>query len=268
MSFGYIPDIPDEGDRAYAASLSKLGGPPPEFLSWLDFVSYWRGQASTSSCVAHGACQQAEIVLRQETWEKVENPLSRFAVYAGGRLPLPSGVTMDEGSRPRDVLHFMYTYPITTENRWSHEHGMAHVNERPPPIAEATGVVLKEKFRYSRVGLGLSGDALIEAVIDALRVGPVGVGRTVYDSYMTHRGAGVLPAPDAEERPAGQHYTIFTGYRENGRELEELGSWPNWGFHRDFIRSIGYVSCDHLRASYLDLWQLQPIPKLVDGVVS
>lgn len=266
MSFGYIPDVSDDRDRAYAAAPSMLEGPPPEAVSWLDFVSYWRGQAGTSSCVAHGACQQAEIVLKQEG-EQVEKPLSRFAVYAGGRLPLPGGVTMDAGSRPRDVLHFMYTYPVTTENRWSHEHGMAHVNERPPPIAEATGVVLKEKFRYSRVGSGLSGTNLIDTVIDALRVGPVGVGRTVYDSYMNHRGAGVLPAPGFGEKVAGSHYTIFTGYREHGRELEELGSWYNWGLQRDFIRSIGYVSCEHLLAP-VDLWQLQPIQKLVEEGVS
>lgn len=261
MSFGYIPDVLDARDRVYAAAPSALEGPPPESVSWLSFVSYWRGQAATSSCVAHGACQQGEIALRQRG-VKVENPLSRFAVYAGGRLPLPGGVAVDGGTRPRDVLHFMYTYPVTTENRWSHEHGIAHVLERPPPIAEATGVVLKGKLRYSRVGLDLVGDKLIEAVVDALRIGPVGVGRVVYESYTKHRGVEVLPAPGSDEKTAGSHYTIFTGYRNHGRELEELGSWTNWGFQKDFIRSIGYVSCDHLRAP-VDLWQLQPVLETV-----
>lgn len=251
--FGYIPDEPDELDGRFAIT---RGAPVQrvDSVQWLAFVREWRDQDFSSGCVSHGGCQELETLRARHGLPHVA--LSRFAGYGGARKYL-GGALVDGGSRPRDFYRHAQKIGVCPEAHWSHEHGLQNVNTLPDTAAEAEGAFLVDSFTYRRVGAGLRGDAFVDAVLDALQVGPVGFGRFVLTSYMRHRGTGVLPASAPGDREEGGHYTVLMGFEDRGQTLIDLNSWGGWGYPSGFVRSLARLHVDHLRAGYVDAWQVQ-----------
>ena len=260
---GGIRDAHDPNDALFAAP--RLGTMAlPQEVGHLQRFRRWRSQGATSSCVGHGTAQLLEACRVAAGLPEVA--ISRLGLYLNARLYLGLGEIQDSGSRPRDALRGASKLGVVSEERWPLD--LAHVNTRLPAELEAAGIAARFPFEYQRVGLGLTGGALVEAVLDALVFGPVGWGRMLRRSYMDHVGSGVLPAPRASEDQVGGHFTVLTGYRMGGDQLQEMGSWDGWGYTERVevqadrvvkLQSMAWQEAEALVDGWGDFWRVRPV---------
>jgi C1A family cysteine protease len=75
---------------------------------------------------------------------------------------------------------------------------------------------------YARVD-----NRVLEDLLEALTLGPVVGGFTVYESFESEPVArtGVVPMPGREEDPVGGHAVLVTGYVLSGRKFLVRNSW-------------------------------------------
>jgi hypothetical protein len=262
-ALGYLPDEHDERDAVFGAPRLGTRQPRLEAVSHLHSFRRWRDQGASNSCVGHGVVQQVEAARARAGLPEVA--LSPLGAYTTGRLYM--GPTLvDTGSRPRDVLRGGAKLGIAREASWPLD--LDRINERLPAELEAEGVALKGSYEYQRVGVGLTGAAFVDAVLDALQFGPVGWGRQVRASYLEHKGEDVLPAPTQDERVGGGHYTVIVASRLNGAEILDLNSWGGWGFsesvsvgvdRRVTLHSLGWLDVAHLLDGWVDAWQVKAL---------
>ena len=206
--YGWIRDIPDQRDYAYAAPLMRFpkGLPPSVDLRSECPPIYDQGQLG--SCTANGIA--AAIEFDQRKLGNMEFTPSRLFIYYNERV-IEGNVNQDSGAQIRDGIKSVATLGAPPETDWPYD--TSKYTEKPSDIAYADA--LKDIVTgYSRVAQNLS------QMEGCLAEGyPFVFGFTVYASFESDAVAqtGIVPMPASGERLLGGHCVAAVGYDSSRR---------------------------------------------------
>lgn len=246
---GWMKDIRDDRDLMLSARVPVPADykPREENLDNMLLVPRFESQRQTSSCVGNASARMTETNTVIAGLPDVA--LSSQDIYTKGRLShtQPGRPLEDTGTHIRPALHAVVKTGVCRQSEWPVNEST--INQRTPLEAELSGLV-RARGEYWR--LSSDPDQLQREVCWTVDTyGEVEIGMGVGNAYLYHAGDGILQAPHAREVLEGGHATRINSYRDGGRTLLNLGSWPGWGFsYRNaknaLIQSAGWISHEWL----------------------
>jgi len=219
--YGWVRDLPDARDFAYAAPLLRFpqGLPPSVDLRSECPPVYDQGQLG--SCTANAIAAAIEFD-QQKQGINAFVP-SRLFIYYNERV-IEGTVSQDSGAQIRDGIKSVATLGAPPETDWPYD--INKFAQEPPPgaFADAKKDVVT---LYARVAQNLV------QMQGCLASGyPFVFGFTVYDSFEGDAVAqtGTVPMPLPSENVLGGHAVAAVGYDDAKRVFVVRNSWgPDWG---------------------------------------
>lgn len=219
--YGWIRDIPDARDFAYAAPLLRFpkGLPPSVDLRSGCAPVYDQGQLG--SCTANGIAGAIEFDQRKQG--NAQFTPSRLFIYYNERA-MEGTIDQDAGAQIRDGIKSVVSLGAPPESDWPYV--IADFAEKPPQSAYTAALqdLVSSYARVSQTLLQMQG-CLAEGY-------PIVVGITAYASFESQKVAttGVVPMPATGEAVVGGHCVLVVGYDNAQRVFIVRNSWgSNWG---------------------------------------
>jgi len=246
--YGWVRDLPDARDFAYAAPLLRFpqGLPPSVDLRSECPPLYDQGQLG--SCTANAIGGAIEFDQRKQgTQEFVP---SRLFIYYNERV-IEGTVNQDSGAQIRDGIKSVATLGVPPETDWPYD--ISKFAQEPPPSAFADAKMDLVTV-YARVAQNLV------QMQGCLASGyPFVFGFTVYDSFESDAVAqtGNVPMPIPAENVLGGHAVVAVGYDNTKRVFIVRNSWgPEWG-----AKGYCYMPYEYLLTpSYSsDFWTIRSV---------
>ena len=243
--YGWLPDIPDQRDFAYAAPsavLLKL----PEKTDLRAFCPPVYDQGQLGSCTANAICAAFQFgLMKQKT--SAFTP-SRLFVYYNERM-IEHSVNNDSGAMIRDGMKTVNREGVCPEDEWPYL--TAKFAQKPPPTCY-TEALRHQVLSYHRV------PRLLEQMKGCLADGyPFVFGFTVYESFETADVAktGILNMPGTKESVLGGHAVLAAGYDDPSRRFIVRNSWSDkWGIKGYFTMPFDYLLAQNLSD---DFWTIR-----------
>ncbi len=244
--YGWIPDLPDQRDRIYAAPLAEIG-PLPRVVDLRSGCPAVYDQGALGSCTANaiaGALEFDQIKQRQAD----EFVPSRLFIYYNERV-IEGTVDEDSGAMLRDGIKSVAKQGAPHEPLWPY----LLAKFRAKPSAAAYRDALKHQaILYQRV------TPLLDQMRGCLASGfPFVFGFAVYESFESAAVArsGTVPMPSAGERQLGGHAVLCVGYEEVTRRFLARNSWgAAWGMKGYFTMPYDYLLDQNLSD---DFWTIR-----------
>ena len=249
---GWLPDVPDARDFAYAAPLKVMQNLPAKVdLKKLCPLVY--NQGGLGSCTANamsGAFQMAQVIQKKATWMP-----SRLFLYYNSRVYIHTE-NSDSGAFLRDVVKSMNKDGVCKEAEWTYDD-----NSRPgakftqkPPATCYQHALTNQILTYQRLQNSLT------VLQGCLAEGyPFAFGFSVYESFMSAvvKRTGIMPMPHiSTERMIGGHAVLAVGYDNTRQAFLVRNSWgTQWGLAGYFWMPYAYA-CSR-QAS--DFWTVRTI---------
>ena len=219
---GWVPDVPDARDFAYAAPITAMGQLQPQ----IDLRPgcppvYDQGQLGSCTANAIGAAFQFD-----EIKQAVSTPFmpSRLFVYYNERA-MEGTVSSDSGAQIRDGIKSIGKQGVCPEAEWPYVITEFAKKPSPPCYKDA----LKNRaIIYRRIPRDLT------QMRACLAEGyPWVFGVSVYDSFESAAAAqtGDIPMPNtAAEQMLGGHALLAVGYDDTRHVFRFRNSWATtWG---------------------------------------
>jgi C1A family cysteine protease len=252
--YGWVPDLPDARDLAYAAPVVAMGqlGPKVDLTPKCPPI-YDQGQLG--SCTGNAIAGAYEF---DEIKQKLSNPFtpSRLFIYYNERV-MEGTVATDAGAQIRDGIKSIAKQGVCPEPMWPYN--VAKFAAKPPLACFQTALHNRAVL-YRRVPRDLT------QMRACLAEGyPWVFGVTVYDSFESQAAAntGDIPLPNvATENVLGGHAILAVGYDDNRHVFRFRNSWgTGWG-----KKGYGTIPYSYLLDSNLsdDFWTV----RLVQGGVA
>src|SRR5271167_4004533 len=246
--YGWVHDLPDARDYAYAAPLQRFPQGLPTSVDLRPDCPPVYDQGQLGSCTANGIAGAIEFdQLKQANKEFTP---SRLFIYYNERV-IEGTVSQDSGAQVRDGIKSVATLGAPPETDWPYV--IADFAEQPPAIA-FTDAKLDLVSSYARVSQNLS------QMKGCLAEGyPFVFGFTVYASFESQAVAnsGVVPMPASGEKTVGGHCVVAVGYDDTQRTFIIRNSWGvDWGMKGYCTMPFEYLLSSHLAS---DFWTIRSV---------
>ena len=253
--YGWIPDIPDRRDFAYAAPIAVLRVlPPKKDLAGQCPPVYDQGQLGSCTANAIGAAHQFEQ-MRQDTKEAFAP--SRLFIYYNERL-MEGRVNEDAGATIRDGIKSVVkqgvcpeTLPAGRPGQWPYVAGRFATKPPKQCYAEA---MRHQVVSYRRLTQNLN------QMKGCLASGyPFVFGFSVYESFESGAVAktGKVPMPGSGETMIGGHAVMAVGYNDANQCFVVRNSWgAKWGRKGYCLMPYAYLADPDLAA---DFWTIRMV---------
>ena len=246
--YGWVRDLPDARDFAYAAPLFRFPQGLPTSVDLRSDCPPIYDQGQLGSCTGNGIAGAIEFDQRKQG-NKVFIP-SRLFIYYNERV-MENTVNQDVGAQVRDGIKSVATLGAPPETDWPYN--IAKFADRPPMKAY-TDAKQDLVSTYSRVNQDLT------QMRGCLAEGyPFVFGFTVYESFESQQVAstGVVPMPQSGEKIVGGHCVVAVGYDDNRRVFIIRNSWgTGWGMKGYCTMPYEYLQSSHFSS---DFWTIRSV---------
>ncbi|MFH1018567.1 MAG: C1 family peptidase [Pseudomonadota bacterium] len=252
--YGWIPDLPDQRDFAYAA--------PPAVLRKLPAQSDLRGacppvynQGRLGSCTANAVAAAHEFEQIKQDAKTAFLP-SRLFIYYNERV-IEHSVDEDRGAMLRDGIKSVVKQGTCPETEWPY---LIPRFAQKPPARCYKHALEHQVVSYRRLPQS------IEQMKGCLASGyPFVFGFSVYESFESAATArtGKVSMPSGDEAMLGGHAVMTVGYADAGRYFIVRNSWgPAWGLEGYCLMPYAYLVHADLAA---DFWTIRMVEMDLSG---
>ncbi len=250
--YGWVPDLPDQRDHAYAAPSAALLALPAKADLRAQCPKEVYDQGQLGSCTANSIAAALEFDLLRQKVKGASTP-SRLFIYFNER-DIEGTVSSDSGAQIRDGVKSVNKLGAPPETLWPYsDKNPGPFTKRPP--AKVYAAALEHKVTsYARVARTLS------QMKGCLASGfPFVFGFTVYESFegpdVAKTGKVQMPAPS--ESVVGGHAVLAVGYDDASQRFIVRNSWgAKWGMKGYFTMPYTYLLDSHLSD---DFWTIRAI---------
>jgi C1A family cysteine protease len=219
--YGWVRDLPDARDFAYAAPLVRFPKGVPTSVDLRSECPAVYDQGQLGSCTANGIAAAIEFDQRKQGI--TEFVPSRLFIYYNERV-MEGTVNQDAGAQIRDGIKSVATLGAPPETDWPYE--INKFIDKPPQKAydDAKQDLVTLYARVAQNLIQMQG-CLAEGF-------PFVFGFTVYDSFESQEVAqtGIVPMPAPGEGVQGGHCVVAVGYDDDSRTFIVRNSWGvDWG---------------------------------------
>ena len=244
--YGWVPDIPDQRDRMYAAPPRVLRALPPKAdLRPKCPPVYDQGQLGSCTANAIGGALEFD---QMKQGEKAFVP-SRLFIYYNERL-MEGTVDQDAGAMIRDGIKSVAKVGAPPEDPdWPYD--IKKFRDKPPSKAYADA---KEHQAVLYQRLTQDANQLKGCLADGY---PFVFGIAVYESFESEAVAksGRVPMPQPTEKNLGGHAILAVGYDDAQKRFTIRNSWGDgWGMKGYFTLPYDYVLSENLAD---DFWTIR-----------
>ncbi len=244
FKMGWLPDLPDARDFAYAAPL-KLMQKMPVKADLRPGCPPVYNQGGLGSCTANALAGAFEFGIKKQA--KPDFMPSRLFLYYNERVAIHTEAS-DSGAFLRDGIKSLNKDGICKETEWTYDD-----NDSPgakftqkPPASCYSHALQNQIISYQRL-VNNNINSLKGCLADGY---PFAFGFTVYESFMTAAVAktGIMPMPDfSKEKVVGGHAILAVGYDEKKQLVLIRNSWgAGWGIKGYFWMPYAYITNAHL----------------------
>ena len=219
--YGWIPDLPDQRDRVFAARPATLGALPPRVDLRAQCPPVY-DQGALGSCTANAIAGALQFDEMKQAEADAFTP-SRLFIYYNERV-IEGTVDEDAGAMLRDGIKSVARQGAPHETLWPYQ--IRKFRDKPNAAAY-TDAAKHQALLYQRV------PRTIEQIKGCLADGyPFVFGFSVYESF---ESAGVsrtgdVPMPKARETLLGGHAVLAVGYDDATSRIVLRNSWgTDWG---------------------------------------
>ncbi|SRR5258708_5273184 len=217
--YGWVPDLPDQRDFAYAKLVPVIPSLPRE-IDLRSNCSPVEDQGNLGSCTANALVGNLEF-LKKKSLQKIIN-FSRLFLYYNERA-IRKMQESDSGASLRDGIKTLVKAGDCLETQWPYDIVRFSVK---PEDAAYTQALEYQITGYYRI-------ASLNEMKHTLSLGfPFVFGFAVYESFESSDVAktGVVPLPTPTERMIGGHAVMAVGYDDARESFLVRNSWgPSWG---------------------------------------
>ncbi|MEA3187266.1 MAG: hypothetical protein QOD99_1096 [Chthoniobacter sp.] len=258
--FGWVPDLPDQRDHAYAAPMAKLGALPRRAdLRKLCPPVYNQGRIG--SCTANAIAAALEFDRKKQSL--ADFIPSRLFIYYNERA-MEHTIGSDAGAMIRDGIKSVGKKGACPETEWPYDDTPADSTTslwpkdakpaQKPPKPCYDDAKKARALNYQRV------DRTLTQMKGCLADGfPFVFGFTVYDSFESDAVAktGLLEMPAPGEGVVGGHAVLCVGYDDKSQHFHVRNSWgTTWGKRGYFTMPYSYLLDENLSD---DFWTIRTV---------
>ncbi len=242
--YGWIPDLPDQRDKLYAA----IAAPPPRLPRSTDLrpgCSPVEDQGRLGSCTANALAGSLEFLEIKAA--RPATDLSRLFIYYNERS-IERSIATDSGAMLRDGIKTLARQGVCAETEWPYV--ISKFAVRPPPSCYRDGLN-HQITSYQRIR------NLPEMKMCLAEGYPFVFGFTVYESFESPAVArsGVLDLPMPNEKAIGGHAVLAVGYDDSTERFLVRNSWgKDWGMQGYFTIPYDYLDSRGLAD---DFWTIR-----------
>ncbi len=242
--YGWLPDLPDQRDKYYAA-IAARPKKLPRSVDLRSDCSAVENQGQLGSCTANALAGNLEFLEKKTT--RTATDLSRLFIYYNERA-LEGTVSQDSGAMIRDGIKTLARQGVCPEADWPYVISKFSVKPAPACYREALGHQITSYHRI--VSLQEMRMCLAEGF-------PFVFGFTVYESFESKAVAktGRLNLPKPTERSLGGHAVMAAGYDDATNRFLVRNSWgKDWGIAGYFTMPYDYLANRNLSD---DFWTIR-----------
>ena len=246
--YGWVRDLPDARDYAYAAPLMRFPKGLPAAVDLRPKCPPVYNQGQLGCCTGNGIAGAIEFDQRKQGTQAFTP--SRLFIYYNERV-MEGTVNQDAGAQIRDGIKSVATVGAPPETDWPYD--IAKFAQRPPPKAY-TDAKHDVVSLYARVSQNLA------QMQGCLAEGyPFVLGFTVYSSFESPQVAqsGIVPMPEPGEQVMGGHCVVAVGYENGPRQFIIRNSWgASWGRRGYCMMPYEYLISPQLAS---DFWTVRTV---------
>lgn len=246
--YGWIPDLPDQRDRIFAAPAPALEKLPPR-VDLRPGCPPVYNQGSLGSCTANAIAGALQFEQIKQAQADRFTP-SRLFIYYNERV-IEGTVEEDSGAMLRDGIKSVARQGAPHEPLWPY---VVSKFRAKPSSAAYKDASSHQALQYQRVPRTM--DQIRGCLADGY---PFVFGFSVYESFETAKvtKSGVVPMPGPNEVLLGGHAVLAVGYDEPSQRIIARNSWGSgWGQSGYFTMPYGYLLDDGLSD---DFWNIKLI---------
>ena len=246
--YGWLPDLPDQRDRIYAASLATIGALPPS-VDLRGGCPPVYDQGDLGSCTANAIAAALQFDQMKQQVADVFVP-SRLFIYYNERV-MENTVDEDSGAMIRDGIKSVAKEGAPHETLWPYN--IAKFRTKPSPRA------YKDAAKHRAVLYQRLTQALPQFKACLASGYPFIFGFSVYESFESAdvTKTGTVPMPKPEEKQLGGHAVLAVGYDDASGRFIVRNSWgPKWGIAGYFTLPYEYMTDGNLSD---DFWTIKRV---------
>lgn len=252
FKMGWLPDIPDARDFAYAAPLKVMQNLPAK----VDLKKHCPpvyNQGGLGSCTANAmgaAFQITQVIQKKATWMP-----ARLFLYYNSRVYIHTE-NSDSGAFLRDAIKSMNKDGLCKETEWTYDDDNSPGAKFTikPPASCYQHALSNQILTYQRLqnNLTILQGCLAEGY-------PFAFGFSVYESFMSAavKRTGIMPLPNtSSERLVGGHAVLAVGFDNAKQAFLVRNSWgKDWGLAGYFWMPYAYATSRQAA----DFWTIRTI---------
>jgi C1A family cysteine protease len=251
--FGWIPDLPDHRDFAFAAPRAVLRKLPTR-VNLTSKCPRVFDQGDIGSCTANAIGAALEFDQMKQRLRPFM-PSRLFSYY--NERAMENTVNEDAGAMIRDGIKSVAKQGVCPEKLWPYDPSPFPPNPhltKKPTVSCYKKALKHTAVQYQRVPRNLS------QMKGCLAAGyPFVLGFTVYESFESNEVArtGEVPMPSPREGVVGGHAVLAVGYDDRANAFRMRNSWgTTWGMKGYFTMPYAYLLDENLSD---DFWQITSI---------
>lgn len=232
--YGWIPDLPDQRDYLYAASIEVLAALPTS-VDLRSACPPVYNQGELGSCTANAIAAAIEFDRMKQHLSPLFTP-SRLFIYYNERA-MEGQINIDSGAQIRDGIKSVGAQGVCPEVEWPYDISKF---ENQPSANCYQDALQHRAIVYQRLASELN------QVKGCLASGsPFVFGMTVYDSFESQQAAqsGHVSMPAPTEKVLGGHAVLAVGYDDSQQWFIVRNSWGDgWGMQGYFTLPYAYMT--------------------------